>query len=107
MCLALVAVEMWCGKLRLRHTVDSGPVFAVKKPTGRLSEIRKGGEVSEAALALPAPRRLGNPSVFVDIVARQGERLVYSKRNAMTSFDILICPHDISAFFGRPKQSMM
>ena len=49
----------------------------------------------------PAPHRLANPSSFLDLLVRPGEKLLLSKRDASTFFDSLKVPKALQEWFGQ------
>lgn len=104
----MIALELRCNKLRLRHEVrSSGTLFVVPKgSTKRQREVWDGGDLSKRSLAPPKPRGQGNPSCFLDVVAPRGSHIYYSKWDAATFFDMLKAPHHLTAHFGRPPVSM-
>ena len=99
----LTCRELRCKKLRLRTQVFGvAGVFAAAKSTkGRQRKIWDGSVLSERATQPPKPHRLANPSSFLDIVVRRGERLYMSKRDAATYFDLLAVPADLQPWFGQ------
>ena len=50
----------------------------------------------------PKPRRLANPSSFLDMQLEGGEQVFFSKRDASTFFDVLQVPAALQPFFGQP-----
>ena len=99
----LTARELRCGKLRLRQRVlGQGSVFAARKAKGRQRKIWDGSCLSQQANRPPKPRRLANPSSFLDLQVVPGETLLFSKRDAATYFDTLSVPTDLRRWFGQP-----
>ena len=95
--------ELRCGKLRLRADVDGlGGVFAVAKSQGRQRKVWDGSELSSCALKPPKPRRLANPSSFLDLEIEPEGAVFFSKRDASTFFDCLQVPTDLRRWFGQP-----
>ena len=95
--------ELRCGKLRLRADIlGMGGVFAVGKPSGSQRKIWDGSALSELATSPPKPRRLANPSSFLDLELSSGSTVLYSKRDASTYFDSLAVPQDMRPWFGQP-----
>ena len=80
-----------------------GAFFTVPKSTpGHLRPIWDGGPVSELCQRPPAPRRLGNPASFLELLVRPGERLIMSKRDAASFFDVLKAPPEAQPWFCCP-----
>ena len=102
--LLFTAAIVKAGKVNLRLRPSGvASFFVVGKPgRDRLRPIWSGDKVSEACVAPPKPRRLGNPASFVDILVRPGEMLYYSKRDAETYFDTLEAPADARKWFCYP-----
>ncbi|CAE7542598.1 unnamed protein product [Symbiodinium natans] len=101
--LKLTCRELECGKLRLRRQVcGMGGVFAVGKRGGRQRKIWDGAGLSQMAAAPPKPRRLANPSSFLDVQFDVGQQVFFSKRDASTFFDALQAPEVLQPFFGQP-----
>ena len=101
--LKLTCRELMCGKLRLcRQVRGVGGVFAVAKRGGRQRKIWDGSSLSQCAAAPPKPRRLANPSSFLDIQLEVGQQVFFSKRDASTFFDTLQAPEVLQPFFGQP-----
>ena len=99
----LVARELKCGKLRLQQDAQGvGSVFAVGKSGGRQRKIWNGSGLSELAAVPPKPHRLANPSSFLDVDLSPGEKIVFSKRDAATFFDVLQVPEPLQSWFGQP-----
>ncbi|CAE7209507.1 unnamed protein product [Symbiodinium sp. CCMP2592] len=99
----LTARELRCGKLRLRkHVHGQGSVSAARKSKGRQRKIWDGSYLSERASRPPKPRRLANPSSFLDLEVAPGETLLFSKRDAATCFDTLTVPVELRSWFGQP-----
>ena len=99
----LTVRELNCGKLRLRPEVEAvAGIFAAGKSGGRQRKIWNGASVSQLAQVPPKPRRLANPSCFLDVDASAGERLYFSKRDAATFFDALKVPKALQKWFGQP-----
>ena len=95
--------ELRCGKLCLRTEVKGvGGVFAVGKTFGRQRKVWDGSGVSDIAAAPPKPRRLANPSSFLDLEIDRGAEVFFSKRDAATFFDILQVPNSLQPWFGQP-----
>ncbi|CAE7302251.1 unnamed protein product [Symbiodinium sp. CCMP2456] len=101
--LRLTVRELQCGKLRLRHTVKGrARIFAAPKSAeGRQRKIWDGSALSSIAAVPPAPHRLANPSSFLDLLVRPGEKLLLSKRDASTFFDSLKVPKALQEWFGQ------
>ncbi|CAE7040158.1 unnamed protein product [Symbiodinium sp. CCMP2592] len=98
----LTVRELNCGKLRLRPEVEAvAGIFAAGKSNGRQRKIWNGASVSQLAQAPPKPRRLANPSCFLDVNA-SGDSLYFSKRDAATFFDALKVPKALQRWFGQP-----
>ena len=106
--LRLTVRELQCGKLRLRHTVKGrARVFAAPKSAeGRQRKIWDGSALSSIAAVPPAPHRLANPSSFLDLLVRPGEKLLLSKRDASTFFDSLTVPKALQEWFGQAPVRM-
>ena len=106
--LRLTVRELQCGKLRLRHTVKGrASVFAAPKSAeGRQRKIWDGSALSSIAAVPPAPHRLANPSSFLDLLVRPGEKLLLSKRDASTFFDSLTVPKALQEWFGQAPVRM-
>ena len=104
----LVLRELDCSKLRLRtHVKAVADVFAVPKPTpGRQREVWNGSTISDAAACPPKPRFLANPACFVDIQAKKGEQLYFSKRDVSTCFDTIKAPDSLQKWFGQPPVTL-
>ena len=103
----LTVRELRCGKLRLRKQVlGQGSVFAARKSKGRQRKIWDGSYLSERASRPPKPRRLANPSSFLDLEVAPGETLLFSKRDAATYFDTLAVPSELRSWFGQPPVSV-
>lgn len=103
----LTVREVACGKLRLRRHVEGlGGVFAVAKKGGRQRKIWDGSKVSESAAVPPKPRRLANPSSFLDLQIDPGTPVFFSKRDASTFFDTLKVPPALQTWFGQPPITM-
>ena len=99
----LTVRELQCGKLRLfRHVENVGGVFAVGKSENRQRKIWDGSALSLAAARPPKPRRLANPSSFLDLELDNTASIFFSKRDASTYFDALQVPTNIQAWFGQP-----
>ncbi len=92
------------GKVRLsRSPRGVGAFFVVRKSKqGHLRPIWHGGIISDHCARPPAPRRLGNPAAFVDILVRRGEALYLSKRDAASFFDVLRAPSMAQQWFCCP-----
>ncbi|CAE7867460.1 unnamed protein product, partial [Symbiodinium sp. KB8] len=102
-----LAAKVACGKLRLRRHVEGlGGVFAVAKKGGRQRKIWDGSKVSESAAVPPKPRRLANPSSFLDLQIDPGAPVFFSKRDASTFFDTLKVPPALQTWFGQPPITM-
>ena len=101
--LRLTVRELQRGKLRLRHTVKGRArvVAAPKSAEGRQRKIWDGSALSSIAAVPPAPHRLANPSSFLDLLVRPGEKLLLSKRDASTFFDSLKVPKALQEWFGQ------
>ena len=88
--------ELRCGKLRLRSVVQgSGGVFAGPKGGNKQRKIWDGSMMSRCAAEPPKPRRLANPSCFLDLEVPSGGALHFSKRDASTYFDCLQVPRSL------------
>ena len=99
--------ELRCGKLRLRKAVNGmGGVFAAAKSDNRQRKIWDGSRLSSMAARPPLPRRLANPSSFLDLEVRKDEELFFSKRDASTYFDVLRVPLPLQSWFGQPPVSI-
>ena len=100
----LVCRELECGKLRLSSTaLGGGRVFAAGKSTaGHQRKIWDGSLISDHVSRPPKPYRLANPGSFLDIVARPGEPLFFSKRDASTFFDQLCLPAELGLWLAQP-----
>ena len=101
---ALLTVrELQCGKLRLRQNARAvANVFAAAKPHGRQRKIWDGSQISSMATSPPKPRRLANPSCFLELEVRATETLLFSKRDASTFFDVLKVPAGLQQWFAQP-----
>ena len=80
--------ELACGKLRLCR------------------EVQWPSELSAMATAPPKPRRLANPSSFLDLQLEDGERILFSKCDASTFFDTLQVPEPLQTYLGQPAVSV-
>ena len=82
-------------------------VFAVSKTTpGRQREVWNGSLISDMAAQPPKPRFLANPACFVDIQAKPGEVLYFSKRDVSTCFDVIQAPDSMQEWFGQPAVTL-
>lgn len=103
----LTVRELQCGKLRLRTEVQGiGGVFAAAKTGGRQRKIWNGSDLSQCASRPPKPRRLANPSSFLDIEVEPGCSIFFSKRDASTFFDALQIPCCLDGWFAQPPISV-
>lgn len=99
----LTVRELKGQKLRLRSQVMGlGGVFAVGKPSGAQRKIWDGSLMSKWAAEPPKPRRLANPSSFLDLEIPWGSEVFFSKRDASTYFDTLAAPVALRKWFGQP-----
>ena len=99
----LTVRELRCGKLRLKREAQGvGGVFAAAKKGGRQRKIWNGSMLSQCASRPPKPRRLANPSSFLDVEVEPGCELFFSKRDASTFFDTLRVPPCLEDWFGQP-----
>jgi hypothetical protein len=99
----LTVRELKGQKLRLRSQVMGlGGVFAVGKPSGAQRKIWDGSLMSKWAAKPPKPRRLANPSSFLDLEIPWGSEVFFSKRDASTYFDTLAAPVALRKWFGQP-----
>lgn len=98
----LTAQELRCGKLRLMlSAAASAEVFAAgKRSSGRQRKIWNGKWISLCAARPPYPRRLVNPSSFVDCEAPEAG-FYLSKRDASTFFYILLLPPALRPWLGQ------
>ena len=99
----LIAKELKLGKLVLLTDASGiGTVFAVPKPGGRQRAVWHGTLVSEASPRPVRPRRLGTPEGLLALDWPAGTRVRWSKRDAASFFDTLLCPPSMCTWFGRP-----
>ncbi len=103
----LIARELQLGKLvLLPYASGIGTVFAVPKSDGRQRAVWHGTLVSEASARPLRPRRLGNPAALLGLDWPAGTRVCWSKRDAASFFDTLLCPESFQPWFGRPPVSV-
>ena len=101
--LKLVGRELKLGKLSLHRTARGiGSVFAVPKSGDRQRAVWHGTLVSEASSKPVKPRRLANPAALLALDWPAGTRIRWSKRDAASFFDTLVCPAGLTTWFGRP-----
>ncbi|CAE7517435.1 unnamed protein product, partial [Symbiodinium natans] len=77
-------------------------IFAAEKTNGRQRKIWDGSSVSALAKDPPKPRRLANPSCFLELEVKPGEDLLFSKRDACTFFDVLKVPAELQPWLAQP-----
>ncbi|CAE7303272.1 unnamed protein product [Symbiodinium sp. CCMP2592] len=100
---ALAVRELQCGKLRLRPDACAvADVFAAAKRHGRQRKIWDGSQISGMAADPPKPRRLANPSCFLELEVKATETLFFSKRDASTFFDVLRVPRGLQPWLAQP-----
>ena len=104
----LVLRQLDCKKVRLRLRVRAvAEVFPVSKTTpGRQREVWNGSLISDTAAQPPKPRFLASPACFVDIQAKRGEALYFSKRDVGTCFDVIQAPDAMQEWFGQPAVTL-
>ena len=103
----LTVRELRLGKLVLEEAASGlGTIFPVPKKGDRQRAVWHGTLVSEASERPVRPRRLGNPAALLALDWTAGTRVRWSKRDAASFFDTLLCPPSMRTWFGRPPVSI-